>query len=120
VIVRQRPGTARGFCFLTLEDETGVSNAVIVPAQFQRYRSVIHRSALLEVEGPLQVVDGVIHVRARRLRELALPDRSVRQEGRGYRMRTVPTSGSAGGLADGDRDGDGGDPAKLPKSHDFR
>ncbi len=73
VIVRQRPGTAKGFCFLTLEDETGISNAVIVPDVFQRHRALIHTASLLLVEGPLQMVDGVIHVRARRFRRLSLP-----------------------------------------------
>ncbi len=105
VIVRQRPGTAKGFCFLTLEDETGVSNAVVVPDLFERHRALIHRASLLEVEGPLQVVDGVIHVRARRFRELELPSRSILQRGHGYRMRVIPE--------DDDR-------RKLPKSHDFR
>jgi DNA polymerase III alpha subunit len=56
VIVRQRPGTAKGFCFLTLEDETGTANAVVVPDMFQRHRSLIHTAALLQVEGPLQKV----------------------------------------------------------------
>jgi error-prone DNA polymerase len=105
VIVRQRPGTAKGFCFLTLEDETGVSNAVVVPDQFQRHRALIHRASLLEVEGPLQVVDGVIHVRARRFRELELPSRWIHQRGHGYRMRVVPEENVE---------------PTLPKSHDFR
>lgn len=72
VIVRQRPGTAKGFCFLTLEDETGLANVVLTPALFERYRTLIHTAALLEAEGPLQKVDGVIHVRACRLRPLEL------------------------------------------------
>jgi len=104
VIVRQRPGTAKGFCFLTLEDETGVSNAVVVPAQFDRHRALIHRASLLQVEGPLQVVEGVIHVQARRFLELTLPDRSLRQRGHGYRMRIQPEEDDA---------------PPLPKSHDF-
>jgi len=65
VIVRQRPGTAKGFLFLTLEDETGMANAVVTPDIFQRHRAFLHSSTLLQVEGPLQKVDGVIHVRAR-------------------------------------------------------
>lgn len=104
VIVRQRPGTAKGFCFLTLEDETGLSNAVVTPGRFQRYRAVIHTAALLQVEGPLQRVEDVIHVRARRLTPLALPQRVVTQTSGGYRMRVT--------LAD--------DEPALPKSHDFR
>jgi error-prone DNA polymerase len=103
VIVRQRPGTAKGFCFLTLEDETGVGNAVVVPTQFERNRSLIHTAPLLLVEGPLQIVDGVIHVRARRFRALDLPEQWIAQKGRGYRMRVVP----------------GDEVPALPKSHDF-
>ncbi len=74
VIVRQRPGTAKGFLFLTLEDETGMANAVVTPNVFQRHRVVIHTSPLLQVEGRLQKVDGVIHVRARRFVPIGLRD----------------------------------------------
>ena len=70
-IVRQRPGSAKGFCFLTLEDETGTSNAVLTPRVFSRFRMTLHGAALVEVAGPLQHVDGVIHVRVRELRALA-------------------------------------------------
>ena len=104
VIVRQRPGTAKGFCFITLEDETGISNAVIVPGMFQRYRAPIHTAAILLIEGPLQKVDGVIHVRARRLRALSVPPHVIQQRGTGYRMRTTPDEPSP----------------PLPQSHDFR
>lgn len=72
VIVRQRPGTAKGFCFLTLEDETGLANVVLTPGFFARHRALVHTAALLEVEGRLQKVDGVIHVRAHRLHPLPL------------------------------------------------
>jgi len=72
VIVRQRPGTAKGFCFLTLEDETGLANVVLTPAFFERYRLLLHTAPLLEVEGYLQSVDGVIHVRANRLHAFEL------------------------------------------------
>jgi error-prone DNA polymerase len=65
VIVRQRPGSARGFCFVTLEDETGTTNGVFTPDQFERLRGPLHASPLLEIAGPLQNVDGVIHVRVR-------------------------------------------------------
>jgi len=105
VIVRQRPGTAKGFCFITLEDETGTANAVVVPDMFRRYRAVIHTAALLRIEGPLQKVEGVIHVRARRITPLSLPQRVIKQTGSGYRMRTTPEDAP---------------PAALPKSHDFR
>ncbi len=78
VIVRQRPGSAKGFCFLTLEDETGTSNAILTPQAFRRFRVPLHASSLALIEGPLQNVDGVIHVRVHHLEPLAaregLPD----------------------------------------------
>jgi error-prone DNA polymerase len=69
-IVRQRPGTAKGFCFLTLEDETGTSNAILTPKQFQRFRVPLHTASIIEIAGPLQNADDVIHVRVRELRPL--------------------------------------------------
>ena len=65
VITRQRPGTAKGFMFLTLEDETGVSNVVISPDKFQDNRVLVTSEPFLLVEGVLRKQDGVIHVRAR-------------------------------------------------------
>jgi error-prone DNA polymerase len=62
VIVRQRPGTANGVLFLTLEDETGTCNVVVYPDMFRRHRRLLHTCRLLLVEGALQNVDGVIHV----------------------------------------------------------
>jgi len=117
VIVRQRPGTAKGFCFITLEDETGTANAVVVPDMFQRYRSVIHTAALLFIEGPLQKVDGVIHVRARRMRALSLPQQPIGLTGHGYRMRVTPTALEA---QPSNQQPSNEQPAPLPKSHDFR
>ncbi|MCP5065029.1 MAG: hypothetical protein GY946_00560 [bacterium] len=72
VIVRQRPGSAKGFCFLTLEDETGTSNAVLTPDVFARLRTPLHASPLLEVAGVVQNVDGVIHVKVGSIRPLAM------------------------------------------------
>jgi error-prone DNA polymerase len=69
-IVRQRPGTAKGFCFLTLEDETGTSNAVLTPTYFRRFRIPLHTAAIIEIAGPVQNVDDVIHVRVRELEAL--------------------------------------------------
>ncbi len=71
VIVRQRPETAKGFCFLTLEDETGTANAILTPQIFRRFRVPLHTSAIVEIEGRIQNVDDVVHVRVRSLRALA-------------------------------------------------
>ena len=70
VITRQRPGTAKGFVFLTLEDETGVSNVIIRPDLYDRQRLAVVREPFLIVEGVLQHQDGVMSVRAERVQGL--------------------------------------------------
>lgn len=65
VICRQRPGTAKGFVFLTLEDETGMINVVITPQAFERQALLISRTPLLLVRGTLQVEQRVVNIRAR-------------------------------------------------------
>ena len=67
VITRQRPGTAKGFVFLTLEDETGVANIIVRPDLFARERLVIVEEPFLLVDGVLQNQDGVTSVRAERI-----------------------------------------------------
>jgi error-prone DNA polymerase len=68
VITRQRPGTAKGFVFLTLEDETGVANIIVRPDLFARDRLVITEEPFLIVDGVLQNQDGVTSVRAEQIR----------------------------------------------------
>ncbi len=70
VICRQRPATAKGFCFVTLEDETGLANVVITPKLFEEHRRLVVRSPLLMVEGVLQEEQGVLNVRGRRFAAL--------------------------------------------------
>ena len=70
VICRQRPATAKGFCFVTLEDETGLANVVITPKLFEEHRRLVVRSPLLLVEGILQEEQGVLNVRGRRFAAL--------------------------------------------------
>jgi error-prone DNA polymerase len=72
VIARQRPGTAKGFVFLSLEDETGISNAIITPQLFQQDHVVIVHHQFLLIEGRLQNQDNVISVKAERVRALSL------------------------------------------------
>jgi error-prone DNA polymerase len=68
VITRQRPGTAKGFVFLTLEDETGLVNVIVRPDVYERYRRVIRTSGTLVIEGVLQKESGCIDLIARRIR----------------------------------------------------
>jgi error-prone DNA polymerase len=70
VICRQRPGTAKGFVFLTLEDETGTVNVVITPKRFERQALLISTTPLLLVRGVLQIEQSVVNVRADRFRAL--------------------------------------------------
>ncbi len=75
VIVRQRPGTAKGFVFLSLEDESGIVQAIVRPDLFKENRSLIVGSPGLVVEGKLQTTDGTLSVRADRFWPLpSLPD----------------------------------------------
>jgi error-prone DNA polymerase len=67
VISRQRPGTAKGFVFLSLEDETGIANIIVAPDTFEQNRIVVTRSRFLLIEGKLQNQEGVIHVKAQQL-----------------------------------------------------
>jgi error-prone DNA polymerase len=65
VIVRQRPGTAKGFVFLTLEDETGLANLIVTPPLFRRRRLVFVAAPFLLADGELQHQDGVVSIRVR-------------------------------------------------------
>ena len=64
VITRQRPATAKGFVFLTLEDETGIVNVIVRPKIFEKHKTIILEQAFLLVEGCLQVQDGVVSIKA--------------------------------------------------------
>jgi error-prone DNA polymerase len=70
VITRQRPGTAKGFVFLTLEDETGISNIIVRPDLFDRDRLTVIRQPFLMVEGVLQNQQGVLSIKAERLQAI--------------------------------------------------
>lgn len=70
VIARQRPGTALGFIFLSIEDETGIANVIIHPELYEKHRVIVTRAKFLGVTGLLQNQDGVVHVRATHLEQL--------------------------------------------------
>src|SRR6266496_2045350 len=70
VICRQRPGTAKGFVFISLEDETGVSNAIVEPDLFEHFRLVITEAAFLLIEGEVQNSDNVVLIKAGEIRPL--------------------------------------------------
>src|SRR5262249_17986290 len=71
VIVRQRPATARGFFFVTLEDESGLLNLIIAPAVFEQYRAVLLSASGLAVDGQLQRERDSVSIKGLRFRDLA-------------------------------------------------
>jgi error-prone DNA polymerase len=70
VICRQRPGTAKGFVFISLEDETGVSNAIVTPALFEKTRLLITQEDFLIIEGQVQNTDNVVLIKTKRVEPL--------------------------------------------------
>jgi len=62
VLIRQRPGSAKGVCFITIEDETGVANLIVWPKVMEAFRKVVMRSRIIEVRGVVQSDENVIHV----------------------------------------------------------
>ena len=86
IIIRQRPGTAKGVLFMTLEDETAVANVIIWPKTFERFRPVVLGARYVAVTGPMQSESGVIDVVAERIDDLTpllgrLADESTAIEG---------------------------------------
>ena len=74
VIARQRPGTAHGFIFLSLEDESGITNAIVDPHLYEANRSLVTYGKVLLIEGILQNVDKVIHIRSKHIEELNITE----------------------------------------------
>jgi error-prone DNA polymerase len=72
VIARQRPGTAKGFVFLSLEDETGIANVIVNPDLYEKYRVVINREKFLRVDGVLQNQDHTISIKASRVLPISI------------------------------------------------
>ena len=111
VLVRQRPGTAKGVIFLTLEDETGIVNVVVWPKVFERNRRVLMTAQFLAVRGKIEREGLVIHVVADELIDLT---DELRRLGDGTAAMPSPTGehreGSRGGF---------GRPPWTPKSRDF-
>jgi error-prone DNA polymerase len=90
VLVRQRPGTASGVIFMTLEDETGVANAIVWPRVFEKFRRIVFGARAVAVEGVLQKEREVIHVIARRLVDLT-PELMTAMTEPATQPRSVPT-----------------------------
>jgi error-prone DNA polymerase len=78
VIARQRPGTAKGFVFLSLEDETGIANAILTPAVYEEFRHAVVYEKFLLMEGELQNQENVVSLKARTIHPLSISHADVR------------------------------------------
>jgi len=85
VIVRQHPGTAKGFVFLTLEDETGFINLIVKPPVYTRFRPVINRAALVLAAGIVQRERTIVNLLVESIRELKPKDSKLAFESRDFR-----------------------------------
>ena len=118
VLVRQKPGSAKGVCFITLEDETGVANLVIWPKLFEAFRPVIMTSRLLVVHGQVQTDGKVIHVVANKL--VNRSDNLGVLSGERLPDLTMPTDEVKHPIPDrGGMRGHPRDARVIPKSRDF-
>jgi error-prone DNA polymerase len=72
VITRQRPETASGLIFLTMEDETGYSNVIVMPHVYEKYRQAVLEPRFIRVSGTVQNQDGIVHLRAEHVEALAV------------------------------------------------
>lgn len=120
VLVRQRPGTAKGVCFITLEDETGVANIVVWPSVFEAFRPVIMGSRMILARGKLQRSEGVTHLVAESLEDWTWSLGLLSSQP----LRTVPAHGdeaasSAPGRGEDHRMRHPRDVRVLPRSRDF-
>ena len=85
VLVRQKPGSAKGVMFMTIEDETGVANVVVWPSLFEKQRRVVLGSAMMAINGKIQREGGVVHLVAQRLFDLTSDLASLGERG-GFRL----------------------------------
>jgi DNA-directed DNA polymerase III (polc) len=85
VICRQRPGTAKGFVFVSLEDETGVSNAIVDPDLFERFRLLITEEDFLLIEGEVQNSENTVLIKTREIKPLAEAEQLVASESHDFR-----------------------------------
>jgi error-prone DNA polymerase len=108
VLVRQKPGSAKGVMFITIEDETGVANVVIWPSLYEKQRRIILTATMLGINGKIQREGEVVHFIAQRLTDLSSELASV-----GQRNTAFPLSHGRGDEFHGG--GPGIDPRTLPQ-----
>ena len=115
VLIRQRPGSAKGVCFITIEDETGVANLIVWPDAFNAQRSIVMGARLMVIHGMVQHDEAVVHVIAQRLEDDTAMLRAISED-------AMPSTLSAGDGAGSWRPPVAVHPRNvqcIPKSRDF-
>ena len=115
VLIRQRPGSAKGVCFITLEDETGIANLVVWPDAFEAQRKVVMGARLMTVHGLIQRDEDVTHVIARSLEDDSAMLRRISDDA----MPSTLSQGDGGGKLEAAGGGASARRAIIPKSRDF-
>ena len=115
VLIRQRPGSAKGVCFITLEDETGIANLVVWPDVFEAQRRIVMGARLMVVHGIIQRDEEIIHVVVRKLEDGTDMLRHLSDD-----LMTAPLSpGDGGGAMRPPPPRHPRDVSVIPKSRDF-
>jgi error-prone DNA polymerase len=115
VLIRQRPGSAKGVCFITLEDETGVANLVVWPDRFAAQRAIVMAARLMVVHGVVQHDEAVVHVIAARLEDDSTMLRKLSEDA----MPSTLSNGDGGGAMKPPVMSHPRNVHCLPKSRDF-
>ena len=102
IVARQRPGSAKGVLFMTMEDETGIANIIVWAKVFERHRSIVMASRFVKVRGKLQKADGVIHLIADYIEDASPFLISLTEEVHNANGQAVDGIKNMGGLANGD------------------
>jgi len=115
VLIRQRPGSAKGVCFITLEDETGIANLIVWPDRFAAQRSIVMGARLMVVHGVVQHDEAVVHVIAGRLEDDSALLRHLSEDA----LPSTLSAGDGGGAMAPPRHAHPRDARIIPKSRDF-
>ncbi|MBA3669800.1 MAG: error-prone DNA polymerase [Sphingomonas sp.] len=115
VLIRQRPGSAKGVCFITLEDETGIANLIIWPDRFAAQRSIVMGARLMVVHGVVQHDEAVVHVVTSRLEDDSAMLRRLSDDS----LPSTLSAGDGGGAMAAPRHAHPRDARIIPKSRDF-
>jgi error-prone DNA polymerase len=119
VLIRQRPGSAKGVCFITLEDETGISNLVVWPDRFAAQRGIVMGARLMAVHGVVQKDEAVIHVVASRLEDDSAMLRHLSDDAMPSTLNAGDGGGAQSALARPPAPRHPRDAEIIPKSRDF-